>query len=166
MRQFLYALGVLFAVGIGAAGIGLVWRARTEPDLQLESKTYVEAAVVAISGDWSEEELRRRASPQLAQDLTLKPRELDMLFYAASAGLGRLTHYQGAAGEARTMATTTRAGTVASAEYIVTAQYEKGSAELTIELLKVGGAWKIDGFSVDSSAMMSNLARLARRESR
>jgi hypothetical protein len=160
MRKFIFGLVAVGAIVLVAGGIGVFWIARTGSALDAESRAYVDDAVLAISTHWNKDELISRAGPQLTQIVNSKPQELDSVFNAASVGLGTLTQYQGAKGEAR-MSATTQAGAVISANYIATAQYEKGAAQLRIALLKVDGRWKISVFFIDSAAMMNNLANLA-----
>ena len=49
------------------------------------------------------------------------------------------------------------AGTTVSAKYIAQAMFEKGVAEFQIIAVKHGAAWQIEGFHVNSSALMKRL---------
>lgn len=115
------------------------------------SKAYADEAIVAISTHWSKHELMRRATPELREKVNAKPQELDKLFHAASADLGSLREYHGAKRLAHSGGATQ--SPVISANYVATAQYQKGSAKLRIGVVKVDGHWKISRFFIDSSAM-------------
>ena len=87
----------------------------------------------------------------------LNPAELDTLFDALSTGLGPLIEYRGAQGQATVLAMI-GTGTVRSADYVASARYQKGEAEIRIGLLMVDDRWMIQGFYVNSNALLGNLA--------
>lgn len=154
MRKFLFALGAVILVLVIAGGVGLFFAARNGAALNAESKAYVDDAVVAITAHWSVDELMTRSTPQLRQ--ITKPDVLRGLFDAASTALGPLVKYDGAKGEA-VMSTRTGSGTTISARYFAHARFQKGDADFVVVLLKINGSWKIEGFHINSDALMRAL---------
>jgi len=65
------------------------------------------------------------------------------------ATLGPLTDYESSKGESKITAMI-GGGTVISAGHLVHARFAKGAAEIEVGLLKVDGAWQINGFRVNS----------------
>lgn len=154
MRRFLYGLGIFFAVVLVAAVVGFFFLVRNGSALDAESKAYVDDAVIAISSHWSKDELLKRGSPQLLARAT--PKDLDTLFEATTVGLGPLVEYQGATRQSWTSMAAT-SGTTVVAIYVAQARYQKGDATIRLNLIKTEGKWSIQGFYVDSTAMMGNL---------
>lgn len=156
MRKFFLALGVLAALVIVGGGIalGILWRNGTA--LDTEAQAYVDDTVIAVSSQWSKDELLKRASPELLAILKAKPQDLDALFHAATIGLGPLVDYRGAKGEA-TIATMIGQGTIVTAHYVARAHFQKGDATIRLMLKKIDGQWALHGFYIDSSTMMNNL---------
>jgi hypothetical protein len=155
MRKFLYALGGLAALLIVGAGIGLYVLVRNGAALDAESKAYVDDAVITITAHWSPDELMKRATLHLQQ--ITKPDDLQALFDAATTALGPLVEYEGAKGDSM-VSTMVGSGTTISAKYVARAKFQKGNADLQVALLKTDGSWKIEGFHIVSSALMSSLA--------
>jgi hypothetical protein len=153
MRKFFYGLGVISAFVIIAGGIGFFILARNGAALDSASKTYVENAVVVIAGNWVVDELLKRASPRLKS--MAKPDELRNLFDAAKSALGPLQQYQGSKGQA--MMSVVNSQTSVSAQYVAKGSFAKGDAELRIALVKSGDNWMIEGFHINSSALMQRL---------
>jgi len=158
MRKIIRWLGVVLSAALAVIvilAVGLFFMIRGGSALDAESKAYVDDAVVAISAHWDRKELTSRASPELKQKL--KPAELDSLFDALSTGLGPLVEYRGAKGQA-TIASTIGTGTTRTANYVAGARYQRGEAEIRISLIKLEDHWLIQGFFVNSNALLSNLA--------
>jgi hypothetical protein len=154
MRKFFLILGVIFSVLLVGGGIGIFVIARNGAALDAESKDYVDDAVVTITAHWNPDELMKRASPNLRQ--IAKPDDIVGLFGAAMTALGPLVDYQGAKGGSLVSAMS-GSGTTISARYVAHARYARSDADLELSLLKVDGVWKIEGFHINSSALMSNM---------
>src|SRR5260370_30719954 len=92
MMKFFIA-AVLLAVGAA----GLYWL-MSPSALDAECAAYVDDAAVAISAHWSRGELLSRATPNLAQYMSVKSKEFDSFFENASTGLGPLRRYEGTTG--------------------------------------------------------------------
>jgi hypothetical protein len=148
MRKLFFGLAVLAVVVVvmGSWRAVSLWRGFST--IGSETKTYVDDAVVEISGHWDKDALMRRASSGLKKTVSARPQALESLFTSALAGLGDMVRYKGASGSV-TMKATTETGTTVSGKYTATADYQNGPATLRLGLLKEDGAWTIDSFSVD-----------------
>jgi hypothetical protein len=154
MRKVLYALGVIFIVlvlGLGAL-IGVTMYKGAA--LDKESARYVHDAVIAITTHWSKDELLRRASPDFKK-ITDTDRLVSFLD-AVSGALGPLVDYEGAKGDAL-IKTMVGSGTTITALYKARAKYQRGSAEITLSLIKIDDTWMINGFHVNSDQVMDNM---------
>jgi hypothetical protein len=153
MRRFFYGLGLLTAVLVVAGGIGLFVLFRNGAALDTMSKAYVEESVVAIAANWDANELWKRASPRL-RTMT-KPDEIRGLFEAAKDALGPLLEYRGSQGQAMMWAMNSQ--TKVSAQYVANCSFQRGNAQVQIALIKQGDRWMIEGFHINSSALMKRL---------
>jgi hypothetical protein len=150
MRKFFCGLGVFTAVAIVAGGIGLFMLARNGAALDTASKAYVEDTVVIVASKWNADELWKRASPHLR---TIATRD-DMrgLFDTARQALGPLLEYRGSQGQA--LISTMNSQTTISAKYVARAHFQNGDADLQFVLVKQGDEWMVEGFHINSSALM------------
>jgi len=148
MRKFFYGLGVFAAVAIIAGGIGLVFLVRNAATPDAESKAYVDDAMVAIIGNWNEEELVRRLSADAEKATPAE--KVTALFETARMKLGPLVAYRGAEGTSDVFYSTD-AGTRISARYAARATFRNGDADFRLVLLKIDGVWKIYSFSFQST---------------
>jgi hypothetical protein len=154
MRKFFLGLGVLTALLLVAGGIGFFVLARNGEALDKMSKAYVDDSVLAIAANWNVDELWKRAGPRLRA--SVKREDLRNLFDALGGALGQMAEYDGSAGQA-TMSVVNAQSTV-GASYIANARFRKGEAAISVALVKVGDAWMIEGFHVNSPALLKNLA--------
>jgi hypothetical protein len=113
--------------------------------LDTESKAFIDAAVPAITTNWSEQQLIDRALPELLQ--TTQSNDLHVLFHSLSR-LGTLTEYNSSMGEAL-MSYVVGNGQTVQADYLAKAKYRNGEARFRIRIVKKNGAWLILGFHVD-----------------
>jgi hypothetical protein len=119
--------------------------AYTGRGLDKESKTYADAAIVAITSQWNEKDLTDRASPQFMA--TVKdPADLHLMM-GVLRSLGPLKKYDGSKGEANIDLNWPRGRTI-TAIYVAQAEFDRGPAEIKISLVKLDGVWKIVGFNV------------------
>lgn len=149
----------MIAILVVGGGIGLFILARNGAALDAESKAYVDDSVMAITADWSVDELMKRSSPHLRQ--VTRPDDLQALFDAARTALGPLVNYEGAKGDS-TVSAMAGAGTTISARYFARGKFQKGDADLQITLLKLDGSWRIEGFFITSSELMRHLTGRSR----
>lgn len=148
MKTFFSIAGGIFLViivlGVGFVGYGM-YQGR---DLDASSKAYVEANVPVVLRTWSEDELLKRAAPQLLSVLQAQPEQLHQVFQKLSA-LGALRSFYDVKGEA-TMAYTLKNGLVVTAAYVAQAKFEHGDGQVTIRLIRLSGAWKLLMLNVNS----------------
>jgi hypothetical protein len=152
MRKLLYVLGAAFLALIVVVVSTVGYFAYVGNKLDQEAKRYVDDAVPAIVADWSVDELRRRASPELLQ--TTKPDDLRSLF-ALFAKLGPLVQYEGSKGDAN-LFVSAGSGQTITANYVARATFKNGGASIEIVLRKLDGTWKVQGFRVNSTEMIEN----------
>jgi hypothetical protein len=145
MHRFLYILGALTLVALATVVIAIGVIAYRGTALDAESKAFVDSAVPAITASWSQEQLVKRATPELRQ--SVKPDQL-ATFFGTLSRLGPLVQYEGATGEA-TMSYFSASGGTVSASYVANARFENGNATFRIALLKRDGQWMIHNFHVD-----------------
>ena len=130
-------LGIAFFAGITAVVLLGI-------SLDKESKSFVDAAIPAIVSDWDVAEIRKRASPEFDESADYD--DMQQLFDVLH-GLGDLREYAGSTGESRIMVSIGR-GIVITAAYSASADFEFGSAEILISLIKHEGRWQILDFDI------------------
>ncbi len=156
MRKFFYGFGLVMACLVVAGAIGLFVLARNGAALDAESKAYVEDSVVAIGAHWDAAALWQRSTPHFRA--VTKQEDLRAFFDAANGALGPLTEYRGASGGAIIAMTNAKRSTTAN--YAARATFEKGNAEFEILAIKNGAEWQIEGFHINSNALMKSLVGL------
>lgn len=116
-------------------------------DLDGTSKAYVNEVVPIILSSFDPQELTSRASPELFKTLTKD--KLSTLFSTLSSQLGAFKKYHGSEGEAHIRLNILPAAKIVTARYLAKADFEKGSAEIKVELIQHNGKWQILGFFVN-----------------
>jgi len=144
MKKFFIGLGAIFLALIVLGGIGIAFVAIRGTALDKESKAYVDAAVPVIVSSWSVQALLDRASPEFTQ--ATQPGDVERLF-GEMHSLGKLRNYEGSQGQSLIYHDLTK-GTTISASYSAKAQFEAGSVQVDIRLIKHGNQWQILGFHV------------------
>jgi hypothetical protein len=150
MKKLLIGLGGLFVVLLVIGGVGIAYVAIKGSALDGEAKTYADAAIPAIVGGWNESELETRLSPEFRS--VTSTADLDKLFNAFRR-LGGLKSYNGAKGQA-IMSATTQNGSQTIADYIGSADFDAGPAQIELKLIKHGEQWQILGFRVNSRTFL------------
>lgn len=145
MKKTLMILGGLLIVLVLGVVAFIAMVSIKGSKLDKESKEYADTAIPAIITDWEMEELQQRASPEF--NSAMKEGDWELLF-AAYRRLGKLKEYKGCTGQANMSAT--QDGKVISANYVGTAEFETGPAEIELSLIKHGDLWQIFGFRVNS----------------
>ena len=142
MRRLFFVLGslALILIAVIAGGISILFYQGNA--LDRESKAYVDAAIPAITADWSSQQLLARATPELRANAN--PEQLNALFDRLSR-YGHLVRYEGATGQANFFYKIGSGSTI-SAAYSAKAHFENGDLIFRIALMKRNGAWKIYGF--------------------
>jgi len=113
--------------------------------LDKESKTYADAAIVAVTSQWNEKDLTDRASPQFMAAVK-DPADLDRVLGTWRL-LGPLKKYDGSKGGAHLDFNWPRGKTI-TAVYVARAEFEHGIAMINISLIKFNGTWEILGFHI------------------
>ncbi len=143
MKKIIMLLGYVFLAVIvlvvaGAASVAIMGKR-----LDKESKIYVDAALPAIITEWDISELQERAGPEF--DASVDYDELEDYFESLRQ-LGKLEEYQGSTGDSNI--TISLSGYEITADYTATEDFEKGSVELQVSLIKHGNSWQILDFQV------------------
>lgn len=136
---------VLAVVVIVMAG-ALCGADETASSLDLESRKFVDVAIVAIVSHWSVDELLKRASPEMLAESEHQI-DVDSLFNQWRP-LGGLVSYTGSRGGAEILESP-EIGRMITANYTAKAIFQNGTAEIAIELVKREGKWSIMAFKVD-----------------
>lgn len=114
--------------------------------LDLESRKFVDVAIVAIVSHWSVDELLKRASPEM---LAESEHQVDVnSLFNEWRPLGGLISYIGSTGGARIIESP-EIGRMITANYTARAIFQNGTAEIAIELVKREGNWSILAFKVN-----------------
>jgi hypothetical protein len=124
---------------------GVVAFAVVGKTLDKESKAFVDAAIPAIVSDWDAMEIKKRASPEF--DETINYEDLQQLLDILR-GLGEMEEYRGSTGQAQ-IVLSFEDGVVITAVYEASADFEAGSADMLLSLIKHGGQWQILGFKIN-----------------
>lgn len=145
MKKIITILGYIFLTIIAGTVITVGVLFFEGKKLDKESKAYADTAIVAITTAWDVAELKKRASPELENEVDYD----EIQAYMDSLGeLGKFVSYQGSNGES-TITLSPRYGYEITAEYTGTVNFEAGSAEIQILLIKQEGQWQILDFRVD-----------------
>ncbi len=155
MRKFSYALGTVIGVLVVGAGIAFAVVFYKGAGLNKEGAAYVDTAIVAIVAHWNKDELLGRASPRLIA--ATSPERLAALFDACAGALGPLVDYEAAKGQKVDMMFNINKVSTISAIYTARAKFQKGVAEFRVTLIKMDERWMIEGFHIDSPALMDSL---------
>jgi hypothetical protein len=143
VKKFFVVLGAIFFGLIIIGIVAFILTAIRGTKLDKESKTYIDSALPAIVASWNGQELLDRASPEFKQ--ASSGVDIGRMFTACRL-LGKMVTYA-AEGQA-IMAHDLTKGRSITANYIVKAQFERGSAEIDVRLIKHGDEWQILGFHV------------------
>ena len=120
--------------------------------LDKESKTYADAALIAITSQWNEKDLTDRASPQFMATVK-NPADLDRVV-GMWRMLGPLKKYDGSKGDAH-IGYFWPGGKTITAVYVARAEFDRGSAMIKLSLIKTDGVWKILGLNVSPGSFPS-----------
>ena len=145
LKKTLRRAGLVFAIALLSIVIFVSIIEYNGRRLDKESKSYADAAIVAITSHWNEKDLIARASPQLLA--TMKDPAAVQSTMGMLGSLGALKKYKGSRGEARIDFGGPHGYTL-TALYVARADFSAGPAQITIALIKVDGAWKILSFFV------------------
>jgi hypothetical protein len=145
LKKALLIFGGLCATGFLLLIVLIAFIAYTGAGLDRESKTYADAAIIAVASQWNEKELTDRASPQFMAAVK-DPADLDRAVGMWRL-LGPLKKYEGSRGDSH-IELRGFSGRTITAVYVARAEFEHGSARIKITLIKSDGAWKVFNFTV------------------
>jgi hypothetical protein len=145
LKKALLIFGGLCAAGVLLLICLIAFIAYTGRGLDKESKTYADAAIIAVASQWNEKELTDRVSPEFMAAMR-DPADLDRAV-GMWRTLGPLKKYDGSKGDAHIDLRWPQGRTI-TAVYVARAEFDHGSARIKITLIKSDGVWKILGFNV------------------
>ena len=119
--------------------------------LDREATIYIEDAVPKIVTNWNSQELVDRATPELL-DAAKSHDQLERLFVMFRQ-LGSFKHLDKPEGTV-VSGTYTGTGTYTVGNYTAHGEFEKGAATIKIQLQRVDGVWKINGFRINSDVFL------------
>jgi hypothetical protein len=147
MRQIFTILGVISAVIIFIFILAAAIFIPRTLELDREATAYIQDAIPKIVTNWSSQELVDRATPELLAAGQSRG-QIDRLF-TMFRELGSFQHLDKPEGAVVSSAFS-NSGVVTLGNYVVQAEFEKGTASIQIQLRRVDGTWKINGFHINS----------------
>ncbi|MBC8230862.1 hypothetical protein H8E77_15030 [bacterium] len=154
MKKVFIFLSVAFTLFVVIVITGIIFIGFKANALYKGSQEYVDAAIPAIVSEWDKQELMNRASPEFMD--SVQEYELNKLF-SKYQGLGNLREYKSAERKARGFSFSSgRDGTI-SVDYVAKVQFDSGSAEIKVSLIKHSGNWQIFKFQVNSKAFPTEI---------
>lgn len=143
MKKTIMILGYVFLALIVVIAITVASLAIIGKKLDKESKAFVDAAIPAIVSEWDVDELQKRASPEL--DASVDYDDVEDYFDSLQQ-LGKFQEYRGSTGDSNI--TISLSGYEITADYTASADFEAGSVDMQISLIKHGDQWQILDFKV------------------
>lgn len=132
-------LGYVFLVLIVVLIVGIGTLSVIGNRLDKESKAFIDAAIPAIVSTWDVSEIEKRASPEFNDEVDYDELEQDL---GVLQQLGKLVEYKGSTGDAN-ITLSLQYGYEITADYTASADFEAGSTNMRMSLIKHGGQWQI-----------------------
>lgn len=151
MKKVFTIFGVIFAVILIIIAIFAAIFIPRALRLDRDATAYIQNAVPQICEHWNARALSDRATQEPLKDAKYKE-DVGRLFEMFSR-LGALKHLDTPKGSV-VSGTYTGTGTYTVGNYTAEAEFAKGRATIKIQLLRVGEAWKINGFRIYSDAFL------------
>jgi hypothetical protein len=152
MKKILLAFGLMFMLILIGVGYALVAIYGDQSELNQSSKAFVDQNIPPILSTWSSTNLMALGSEELQQAVSSAQMGLTFERYS---GLGTLQSYAGAQGKAK-IDFSLSTFKVVTAHYVADAQFEKGPARITVNLIKSKGGWWVSSFNIASPVFSSN----------
>jgi hypothetical protein len=154
MKKFLMISGIIFWVLV-VTFVGLLI---CGTHFDTTSKAFVDQNVPVIISTWSEQELLKKASPELKAVVSNQQADKTWTEFTK---LGVLKRYNGSEGQASANGSfwdgkNGKKGFKITAKYVAQADFQNGSPKITIDLIRQGGEWKFYSFYVDSPSTKNN----------
>lgn len=150
MKKVLMILGGIFVVLVALAVVGITIASVKGNALDKESKQYADAAIRAIVSQWDSTEIQSRASPEFKRAVNDADLEKLMKMFRR---LGKLKTVNEAKGQS-TMSVTSQNGKVISAQYVASADFKTGPADIILSLIKHGTQWQLMGIKINSKVFL------------
>jgi hypothetical protein len=150
MKKALMIFGAVFIVLVVVVVIGIAFVATKGSALDKESKAYVDEVLPAICSDLRMETLSRYASQDLLNSAL--PAEFEKVFNGFKK-LGVFKKYKESSGQAN-MFYSVQHGETITGKYIAQVEFDSGPAQIQVTTVKRGDQWKIQGFVINSPALM------------
>ena len=146
--------GVIFWVCFFIAALWIAWAFH----LDASSKAFVDDNVPRIFSAWSEQQLLELASPELKEAMSNERADQS---WSNFSRLGILKEYKGAKGQSyQNISFLTgrrhKSGYEVTAEYLAVADFQYGSANITLHLTREDGDWKIYSIFIDPHPAANN----------
>lgn len=145
MKKAIMILGYIFLVLVVALIAGFVSLTIIGNRLDRESKAFVDEAIPAIVSTWDVSEIEKRASPEFNDEVDYDELEQDL---GVLQQLGKLVEYKGSAGDAN-ITLSLQYGYEITADYTASADFEAGSTNMRMSLIRHGGQWQILDFKIN-----------------
>jgi len=113
--------------------------------LDKESRAFVDLAIPAIVSTWDVSEIEKRASPEFNEEVDYDDLEQD---FGVLQQLGKLLEYKGSAGDSN-ITLSLQYGYEITADYTASADFEAGSTNMRMSLIRHGGQWQILDFKIN-----------------
>jgi hypothetical protein len=159
VKKFFKIFGVASLLILGAFAT-LFWNTKL---YDREISEYANDAILAIATDWNEQALLQRASTELFAASTQQQIHGAFLNYRQ---LGRMTKYNVARSLAHVDVGFTLVHKKVTAVYIVKADFEHGSAEIKLSLIRRSGSWYVTGLHVTADRLDTSSSLLPERTRR
>ncbi len=143
MKKTIMILGYVFLALIIVIAVTTASVALLGKKLDRESKAFVDAALPAIVADWDITELQKRASPEFSESVDYDDVED---YFGSLQQLGKFQEYKGSSGDSNI--TLSLGGYEITADYTASADFEAGSVDMQISLIRHDGQWQILDFKV------------------
>lgn len=145
MKKTIMVLGYIFVVLIVVLIAGFVSLTFMGNRWDKESKAFVDAAIPAIVSTWDVDEIEKRASPEFNDEVDYDGLEQD---FGVLRQLGKLVEYKGSTGDSN-ITLSFLYGYEITADYTASADFEAGSTNMRMSLIKHGGKWQILDFTIN-----------------
>ncbi|MBI5545996.1 MAG: hypothetical protein HY901_19060 [Deltaproteobacteria bacterium] len=151
MRKIIVAIVSIAAAGIVLSVFSFVSCIQRVAELDKTSKEFVDTLLPKVGATWDKATVLAEASPDFSEVRPGQP-DLDSLFGVFRERLGSMREYQGSQGTSFVNYFNGRKHT--GARYRASATFEKGRAEILVQLTQTDAGWKLAGFHVNSPALL------------
>ena len=149
MKKILHIIEIVFTALIIVVVIGFAVLSFKKPNLDEESKAYVDEVTPKILADLRKETLFRYSSEELKNSAT--ENEVKELF-SSYEKLGKFIEYKESHGSID-ISSTAQIEKLISGHYTAKVEFESGPAVIKIITIKKGDRWQIIGFHINSKAL-------------